>query len=245
MRSLLKRAMGAIRYKLVRSYHSAIVFKFASRDTVFSSIYRSNYWSDGESRSGPGSTLKFTEEIRKQLPLIIARFGIKKIIDAPCSEYLWMSPVVEKTNIEYIGADIVHALIEKNKIHQSDRVHFYCADITADKLPDADLWICRDAFFHFSYNDILMSLIRFSESNIKYLLTTTHKNTSNFANLDIATGDFRLIDLFDEPFSFPATPLARFDDYIDPHPAREMCLFTREQITAVLPKLKAFVEGKK
>lgn len=227
-----------IKYRMIRSYHS-LMFKISSKEDIFSSIYKHNYWGDGESRSGPGSSLEYTEMVREELPLLFSQFGVKRVFDAPCGDYVWMKLVVDTTGIEYIGGDIVKDLVEtNNKLHNHNRARFCCHDITTDKPPSADLWICRDALFHLSNRDILMSLVRFSESDIKYLLTTTHKNTSGFRNKDIAAGDFRLIDLFASPFCFPENPLYRFDDYIYPHAPREMCLFTREQILEILPKLK-------
>jgi hypothetical protein len=75
--------------------------------------------------------------------------------------------------------------------------------------------------------------MNFINSKISYLLTTTHKNTNNFKNKNIKTGDYRHIDLFAHPFNFPANPLVRIDDYVLPDPEREMCLFSREQILSI------------
>ena len=88
--------------------------------------------------------------------------------------------------------------------------------------------------FHLSYEDIQSVLVNFVNSDTTYLLTTTHKNTNNFKNTDIETGDHRVIDLFSHPFNFPQNPLARMDDWMEPEPEREMCLFTKDQIKLVV-----------
>jgi hypothetical protein len=116
---------------------------------------------------------------------------------------------------------------------------FVNIDITRDTFPKADIWICRDCLFHLSLSDIRLALERFIESGIPYVLTTTHKTPAGFVNADIRTGDFRLIDLFQSPFLFPTEVVFRCDDYLSPDPAREMCLWTSEQIADVLSRFKA------
>ena len=67
-------------------------------------------------------------------------------------------------------------------------------------------------------------------------MTTTHFNTTGFANVDIADGEFRLLDLHSEPFALPRETLFRIADYIFPFPPREMCVWTREQVAAALSR---------
>lgn len=220
---------------LKRKYHERILFKIASKESIFTSIWRNNYWGSVESLSGPGSTLEQTRNIREELPRIFKKFAIKSIFDAPCGDFNWMEEVIQNSDIDYTGGDIVKGIIEKNKSHHNLRVNFLVFDITKECFPRADLWLCRDVLFHLSYQDILNSLKQFVKSDIPYFLTTTHKNENQFANKDILTGDFRMIDLFKAPFHFPAsTILYQFDDYIEPQPPREMCLFSREQILEIL-----------
>lgn len=94
--------------------------------------------------------------------------------------------------------------------------------------------LCRDCLFHLSFEDTKSVFENYLESNIKFLLTTTHINNSGFLNKDIQTGDFRLIDLFSAPYNFPANPLAVIDDWIPPEPERQMCLWSREQVSLAL-----------
>jgi hypothetical protein len=84
-------------------------------------------------------------------------------------------------------------------------------------------------------------LQNFINSKIPYLLTTTHINDGKIRNKDIATGDFRLIDLFAAPYHFPMDVLFRIEDWKMPDPKREMCLWTREQIIYALGN---FIETK-
>ena len=51
-----------------------------------------------------------------------------------------------------MGVDIVSELIEKNKIKYSRKKNFdfKFLDLTKNKIPSADLIICRDLLFHLS-----------------------------------------------------------------------------------------------
>lgn len=206
---------------------------------IFETIHRATLWSKGESVSGPGSSLAYTQNLRQELPKLLAKFSIRSIYDAPCGDFNWMSMVdLETPGIDYRGADIVRVVIEGNRErHRGPRRRFDVANIISDPFPDADLWICRDALFHFSYDDIRRTLQNFAGSNIKYILTTTHlRQGKPFANRDIPTGDYRPIDLFSEPFNFPSDVLFRITDYIEPYEPREMCLWSRQQIVEALER---------
>lgn len=238
----LVRLPSAIKFRLLRFYHEKIVFKFASKETVFTSIWESNYWGDPDNLSGPGSNLIYTKMIREELPKIFDEFAIKSVFDAPCGDFTWMKLVLKELNVNYIGADIVKGIIEKNILYETELIKFVVHDITNDKFPKTDLWICRDILFHLCYSDIVSALDLFIESNTPFLIASTHINLSHFKNKNIQSGDFRLIDLFSSPFNFPMNVLRRFDDYIEPHPPRIMCLFSREQILHIMPSLRLAVK---
>lgn len=209
---------------------------------IFRQIYRRNFWNDRESVSGAGSTLRYTEPLRRSLPGLFAAFNVKTVFDAPCGDFNWMSDVVQKTGIAYIGADIVPDLITAHQRRFSGSgLEFRVGDITADPFPQADLWLCRDCLFHLSYRDIARALENFAASAVPYIFTTTSTVGPGFTNTDIHTGGFRMIDLFAPPFHFPKSPLLRVNDYVEPHPPREMCLWSREQIAQLLPALKAAI----
>ena len=209
------------------------LFKINSIQEKFNKIYSTNYWSDDESRSGTGSSLRSTENIRINLPKIIKKFDIKNLFDAPCGDFNWMPQVLQRVNINYIGGDIVEDLIISNKKNEKENIKFIQLDIIKDKLPASDLMICRDCLFHFSYEDIFLFLKNYLRSDIKYILLTSHLNTKNkFKNKNIITGDFRKIDLFSEPFNFERNYLYSFEDkdYIEIQNYKQMYLFSKLQI---------------
>ncbi|MGA0133216.1 MAG: class I SAM-dependent methyltransferase [Opitutales bacterium] len=201
----------------------------------FTWIYENNYWQEGESASGTGSTLRYTENLRKELPGLFSRFGVQKIFDAPCGDFNWMRLVVASTGVRYQGADIVRPMIESLQTrHGSERVTFVHLDLIRGPFPRADLMVCRDCLFHLSYADARRVLENFVASGTPYLLTTTHRDDGTWVNRDIPTGGFRPMDLFAPPYSLPRDPLARVEDWVAPDPEREMCLWSREQVAAAL-----------
>lgn len=206
---------------------------------IFSKIYKHNYWGSSESVSGSGSTVELTPNLRNKLPQLFEDFKIGSVYDAPCGNFNWMRHLVSEVSVSYTGADIVPQLIDKNnKKYRNKNINFETADITISAFPKADLWICRDCLFHLSYRDIVSALENYVRSEIPYILTSTHINDAGFYNNDILTGDFRLIDLFSPPFCFPREPLYRIADWVPPHSRREMCMWSRSQISEALPKMR-------
>jgi|RhiMetdeSRZDD1v2_1073273.scaffolds.fasta_scaffold800379_1 methyltransferase family protein len=199
---------------------------------IFTGIYEDNIWKNAESISGHGSTLEYTKGVRAALPVIFDQLKIRSMVDAPCGDFNWMR-TVPLEGIRYCGIDIVPRLIDENNIrYGSGDIRFVCGDITRTTFPDADLLFCRDCLFHLSFSDIGGFLQSFVDSKIKYLMTTTHKNPYRFRNVDITTGDFRVIDLFQFPLGFPRDVLFHVDDYLAPDPPREMCIWSAQQIRA-------------
>ena len=215
------------------------LFKIKSIEERFNKIYSTNYWLDGESRSGKGSSLRSTENIRIHLPKIIERFKIKRLFDAPCGDFNWMSQVLKNVDVDYIGSDIVEDLIILNSKNEKNNIKFVKLDIRIDKLPVSDLMICRDCLFHFSYEDIFKFLDNFLISDIKYILLTSHLNTEDkFENRNIVTGDFRKIDLFSKPFNFEKNYIYSFvdRDVLEIQHFKHMYLFSKSQIKNYLIK---------
>lgn len=206
----------------------------------FTKIYQWNFWQAKESASGPGSGLLDTETLRQGLPAMFDKFGIRTMLDAPCGDFHWMKLVVAKSTLVYIGADIVRPMIEKNTAqYADDRTSFVHLDITKGPLPKADLWFCRDCFFHLSIADIFRALNCFVESGIPYLMTSSLTGSAGPKNHDILSGDFRQVDLFAAPFLFSPDVLFRIDDFAPGEVStREMCLWSRDQIIAALARSK-------
>jgi hypothetical protein len=234
-RGLIKTARKIIQYLFnssIRERNWNDVGNSSSVEERFTIIFASNLWNDEESRSGVGSSLEHTQNIRRYLPELIDMYSFKSVFDAPCGDFNWMKLVLNEVKIAYLGGDIVKPLIDKNNsYYKNSSTIFTHFNIIKDKFPQADLWICRDCLFHLSFDDTFQALERFIESNIPYVLMTTSKNVDGVnKNVDIQSGDWRLIDLFSEPYCFDKKVLFRFDDWVMPHPPKEMCLWSRDQI---------------
>lgn len=201
----------------------------------FTYIYVKNYWGSNESRSGEGSTLAATKNLRSELPKLISAFKIKSIFDGPCGDFNWMRHVVEKTQIVYIGGDIVRPLINENlKRFKGENIKFIEINLISEAFPFSDLMISRDFLFHLSFSDTVKVLRNFVNSKTPFLLTTSHIDNSGLLNKDITTGDFRFIDLFSSPYNFPKSPLLTIRDFSSTEPPRAMYLFSRDQIVLAL-----------
>jgi hypothetical protein len=222
--------------KLIKYKKFQRVLSLKSNEDKFTWIYKKNYWSSNESFSGPGSTLKYTKNLRKELPNLFSRYSIQKVFDAPCGDFNWMSHLLLFVKIKYIGGDIVKPLIDNLNIkYKSGRISFVHFDLIKEVPPEVDLMICRDFLFHLSFQDIKSVLENYIKSKSTYLLTTTHKNIGrSFTNRNILTGDSRCIDLFSKPFNFPANPLYVIEDWMFPDPERQMCLWDRKQVLLAL-----------
>lgn len=169
---------------------------------IFARIYRLRSWGDGESRSGPGSGLARTEAIRADLASLVHSLGVRSLLDAGCGDFHWMqATAVGLAN--YIGVDIVDEIVQACAAQYAHPgCDFACLDITRDPLPRVDLILCRDVLPHFSYADIDRALDNFARSGSTWLLTNTFVDRD--ANADIATGDWRPINLERAPFLLPA-----------------------------------------
>lgn len=162
-------------------------------ETIFSEIYRKNHWGSDEPVSGTGSVLEQTEAIIKELPPLLKELGATSILDIPCGDFNWMQQV-DLRGIDYIGAEIVQELVQKNKeTYESSSVRFEHLNLLQDELPAVDVIFCRDCLVHFSFKDIDRALQNICRSLAKYLLTTTFIERSK--NVDIATGQWRPLNL--------------------------------------------------
>lgn len=195
---------------------------------IFTYYYKDNFWGNPESLSGGGSTLEYTENIRREIPKLVREYDIKIFLDAPCGDYNWFQKVEKPNGMKYIGGDIVDQLIAQNQSRYTDsQTSFMSLDIINERLPSADLWMCRDCLFHFSYEDIFKTLDNFVNSEIEYLFTSVHTNCTE--NTDILTGGVRLLNLELPPFNL-CKPIVYIDDWIPNFHVRKMGLWTRAMI---------------
>lgn len=172
-----------------------------SPDAVFRDYYLRNKWGDRESRSGKGSSLVATENLRRVLPEVVREVGVSSILDLPCGDFHWMQHV-DMSGIDYLGGDIVPEMIERNRErHGGDGVRFAVIDLIAGPVPKVGLVLTRDCLVHLSNAHVRAALDNIRRSGSEWLLTTTFPGIAG--NQDISTGQWRKIDLTLAPFALP------------------------------------------
>lgn len=174
-------------------------FADLSLDERFARIFESNLWSSS-SRSGLGSELDATSELRTRLPELLRELGARSLLDVPCGDFGWLSTV--PLDLDYTGADIVDGLVRANEArHGGPRRRFLKLDLTADELPRADVVLCRDCLVHLSFAHVSLALANIRRSGAIWLLTTTFLD--HHENVDIEDGDWRMLNLARAPFNLP------------------------------------------
>jgi hypothetical protein len=188
--------------------------RITSRRRVFVTFYRENRWLDSQSRSGVGSRLEETRNVRAALPGLMADLKVRTLLDVPCGDLNWMKHV-ELGAVDYIGADIVPELVAENERRFAGtrspggtRYSFRQLDLVTEPVPRADLVLCRDCLVHISHRNVAKALRNIIASGSDFLLTTTFVERTE--NTDIIIGWYP-INLQLPPFSWPA-PIMLIDE---------------------------------
>jgi hypothetical protein len=201
LKRILKRVPGLRPAALfMRNRRAMQALRNKTPEEIFTEICRENKWGLGDSISGSGSDLVQTSVVRSELQTLFQDIGVHTMLDIPCGDFHWMKHV-NLDGIEYTGADIVADLIQRNKRFETENIHFRRINLIEDEIPKVDLVFCRDCLVHLSYQDAQIAVRNICNSGSTYLLTTTF--THRQRNRNIATGQWREINLELGPFSFP------------------------------------------
>jgi hypothetical protein len=105
-----------------------------------------------------GSSLDKTQRLRTELPKLLRRLGTTTLLDVGCGDFTWMNEV-DLLDVNYIGVDIVSSVIdEDDRLFGSPTKRFILANAVWDKLPDADVVLCREILFRLSFDDARSTL---------------------------------------------------------------------------------------
>jgi SAM-dependent methyltransferase len=168
-------------------------------DEVFTRIFKKKSWGGSRSASGAGSDPEQTQTLIRELPRLFDELEIQSILDVPCGDFEWMRHLNLKT-MRYTGGDIVEEMIQHNReAYGKESVRFQCLNLVRDKLPEADLILCRDGLVHLSFDDVFKALQNICSTKATYLLATTF--TDRIENEDILSGQWRTLNLERPPFS--------------------------------------------
>jgi hypothetical protein len=168
---------------------------------VFEAIHTARSWGSGESSSGPGSTRERAASFLPELIAVVRLLGTTTLLDAPCGDFNWAAPLADSVD-RYIGIDVVPGIIRSNRQRwSSPRRRFLCRDMVRQRLPAADLILCRDALVHLARADVFQALANLRRTGATYLIATTF--IGDRINEDIRTGEWRPLNMQRPPFGFP------------------------------------------
>lgn len=166
---------------------------------AFTRHYERKDWHEPETASGRGSSLHRTAAIRRDLPALFAELAVRSVVDAGCGDFNWFGTVEVELD-SYLGIEVVERLVAMNRSrYGTARRQFVSLDIIRDRLPRADLVLCRDCLVHLKTRQISAALRNFRRSGFRYLLATTF--TGNHPNQDVALGGWRPLNLERKPFN--------------------------------------------
>lgn len=210
--------------------------------------FETKSWAKGRDdvpRSGPGSDLAATAQLRAALPGVFDRYKVQSFLDAPCGDWFWMSHV-DLGSITYIGGDISGELVDDVAArHSSDTVSFRHLDITSDPLPQVDMMMVRDGLFHLQHALKWAFYRNFLDAGTPHLLSTINHVKQNGDLKE--SGRWKPFNPMLAPFNLP-TPLEMIhetdpdlpDDWQailerDDHKThRSLGIWTRDQIATAV-----------
>jgi hypothetical protein len=172
---------------------------------LFTETFVMDKWGRGSgSKSGIGSSLPYTESLRKKLIRFIKEHEIKTIFDCSCGDWTWMREVQQELPI-YIGNDIVQELIDiNNNNFSSNKVKFVCGDMieTLSNYEDGyfDLVICRHTLEHLPTQNTI-DLLNVLTVKTKYAFITNSSLDSNRELYNFDGCSSRGINLNEYPYS--------------------------------------------
>lgn len=163
---------------------------------TFEKVYWRRQWGEG---CGSGSRPSTTTEYRRLLRALLKQWSVRRVVDLGCGDWEF-SCLVDWTGIEYLGIDVVAAIIESNIVkYSSPTIQFECADIRSISIPAADLLIIKDVLQHWPIVEIQQFLTRMRGQRM--LITNTHRIGFRPGNYDISAGRFRPLSLLAFPFN--------------------------------------------
>jgi len=199
---------GEHSWKIVRIKN--VNYELSVRKT-FNDIYENNKWEMGQSetKSGLGSTMKSTENIRKYLLEFIRENHIKNMLDTSCGDWNWMKTIKNQL-CNYTGVDVVEHIINMNNDkYSSDNIKFVNGDFLTfiKNIPEKqsyDLIFCRHTLEHLTteYN---IDFLNECKRVCKYLFVTGY-NEINRQNTQLPDTVYRPINLELEPYLSILTP---------------------------------------
>jgi len=208
---------------------------------MFQEVYDNNIWAgeDDIPKSGGGSTLPMTVNIREAIKSVVLKYNIKSIVDAPCGDLTWIQTLFPffEHGVEYIGVDIVPSEIARHKVNFPS-LKFYVKDMVFDMVPKVDLIFSREALQHMNVEDNVRVTRNWQKSGSKYLMQTNYiynwvdnkGEPVNVNDISVTDGHTIHIDFLKEPYNWK--------EPIDRYVEKEITTMTKGRV----PLDRSFVE---
>jgi hypothetical protein len=189
-------------------------------------VYSNNQFGSLDSKSGAGSSLTATHQIRNQLAVFLKDFQIASFLDIPCGDFNWVQEL-DLNNIDYVGMDSSAELIRDLMIN-FPRMKWKNADILCDPLPYSDFILMRDLLVHLNIQEIQKALANVMNSHSRFLAVTNFteaRTNEDFSRFHYGHKVYwRPINLQMEPFNFP-TPIMRiYENFTGNGAYQDKCL---------------------
>lgn len=164
---------------------------------VFDNIYTSNKWIFG---SGTGSVAFFNKPYISFLNTFLEEHpDIHTIVDIGCGDWQ-IGRHIQLGERTYIGCDVSNIIVNKSREKfGTDKITFVHLDAVTEELPKGDLVIIKDVLQHLpthSAQGIIEKLDAY-----KYVIMQNDIFPDQEGNKDIKSGDFRPLDVTEEPFN--------------------------------------------
>jgi len=205
----------------------------SDKESIFTEIYRNNTWGTGTNHSplsGSGSNPENARSYVNFVSKVISEFGITSVLDVGHGDWaMWEDYNFD--NVKYIGVDVAQDISAQNQDKFGNENRSFWQITMGEKLPGAELLICKDVLQHLSSNDIGVLVEDFGnfkyvilcndihgriplwrKVRFKFQLRTRIRKLMQFKtpfypasfpnnNLEIVSGGYRGLDLEREPFS--------------------------------------------
>jgi hypothetical protein len=125
---------------------------------AFSRVYATNAWGGepGEFYSGEGSKTTFAAPYVDAVVALMRQHDVSRVVDLGCGDFRVGRTLCDTDpTIEYVGVDVVPALIARNQQEfGTDRIRFVATNIDGGDLPAGDICLIRQVLQHMSNAEI-------------------------------------------------------------------------------------------
>lgn len=172
-------------------------------------------------KSGPGSTIENSAPYREFLEEFIREHAIQHILDLGCGDMEIMSNVDLRLRrsdgsfhqVQYVGVDVIKERVARNRREHFTQLHMHFVEANVFDWLEAndsfsDLLIIKDVLQHWS-NAEVMRFLELTLGRFEHMLIV-NCNYGETVNRDIATGDWRALDVLAPPFGVPGKIVLRY-----------------------------------